>query len=503
MRPSPLLSRFLLLCSVALAGGSTAQFDGYVLHGNLNSTTARLLDENGTIAKQWNMSGSNAYAMALKDNGNLVRSVVNNGNQLNGAAVAGKVQEVDPSNNVVWEFVYSTSTYVTHHDLCLMPNGNVLLIAWYNPGNAALQALGYTGNQNKYPTRIIEVQQNGTGGQVVWEWNMLDHFIQDVDPNKPNYVVISDHPERMDINVPVSSLGGPGGGGDWFHVNGIDYNPDLDQIAFSSRLLSEIFIIDHSTTTAEAATSSGGNSGMGGDFLYRWGNPDNYDTPGTQVIPAAVHDVRWIKPGRPNAGYLQFVNNSALGNTGTTIDAIDPPLNGYTYTRTPGQAFTPSTYDWRHVALTGNSGQSASDRMPDGNTFVAISNGYMYEVDTNGNVVWQYADGPQKAFRYTCDDPGIIALLGADPCGLNTGVEGSTGTAIGLSPNPTTGSLVLGGLSLSSIRAITVMDASGRIVSRPAPQRTIDLGTHQNGWYLVEVELTDGRHLFERVVLTR
>jgi len=35
-------------------------------------------------------------------------------------------------------------------------------------------------------------------------------------------------------------------------------------------------VIDHSTTTAQAAGHSGGTYGKGGDLLYRWGNPNAY-----------------------------------------------------------------------------------------------------------------------------------------------------------------------------------------------------------------------------------
>ena len=103
--------------------------------------TAYLINASGQIAHSWSLPSNANYAMALKPNGNIVRGAVNPGNSLNGAAVGGKLQEFTPNGTLVWEFIYSTTQYVTHHDICLMPNGNVLMTAWAAQTNAVLQAM--------------------------------------------------------------------------------------------------------------------------------------------------------------------------------------------------------------------------------------------------------------------------------------------------------------------------------------------------------------------------
>lgn len=504
-----------LICLVAIAYSFTSsaiaqEFDGYALYNRLNQQTTYLIDKNGDIAHTWSNNVNCNYAVLLKDNGNIVRGGVYNGNQINGAAVGGMIQEINPDGDVVWEFIYSDADHITHHDIALMPNGHVLMIAWERKSSTELQDAGYTGNNSfRYATHIIQVAQNGAGGGIVWEWHIWDHLIQNVDPNKPNYGVVADHPELLNINVQTSGgMGGPGGGGDWFHVNGIHYNEELDQIAFSSRFLSEIFIIDHSTTSAEAASHSGGNSGKGGDFLYRWGNPSNYGAPGAQVIPGAVHDIRWItNDGRPNAGYLQIFNNTGGGGNSSTVDAWNPPLSadGYNYDWTPGQAYAPSTYEWRHECLDYAWGQSAADRLPNGNTFVNMSGEYMYEVDSLDNVVWQYNDGPAKAFRYTCDHPGIRALVEGgyidNLCNL-VSVDEVHAESIVLSPNPSSGIFNIDGLP-ETTSEIRVYDIFGKSIQNAFNNSEIDLSGQASGIYYVSILLESGQSVTKKVSLLK
>ena len=94
------------------------------------------------------------------------------------------------------------------------------------------------------------------------------------------------------------------------HTNSVAYNEEFDQIILSNRGTSEIWIIDHSTTTEVAATHEGGNSEKGGDLLYRWGNPIAYraGTENDQML-FGQHDAHWIASGLQGEGNILIFNN--------------------------------------------------------------------------------------------------------------------------------------------------------------------------------------------------
>ena len=52
---------------------------------------------------------------------------------------------------------------------------------------------------------IFEIEIVGTDDiNIVWEWHIWDHLIQDVGSDFPNYGNVSEHPELMDINFGVA-----------------------------------------------------------------------------------------------------------------------------------------------------------------------------------------------------------------------------------------------------------------------------------------------------------
>jgi hypothetical protein len=397
-------------------------YDGYTLYYPQNGTKAYLVDMSGSTYHTWTFSSSSTtcYTSYLLANGYLIRTVNHSGNSFTGGPISGEVQKVDYSGNIVWDYVYSTSSYCSHHDICPMPNGNVLLICYERKTAAEAVAMGCSQSIEMWPDKIVEIQPSGTsGGTVIWEWHVWDHMCQHYDATKPNYYVIAEHPELLNINYNTTT--------DWMHTNGIDYNATLDQITFSAHNMNEVYVIDHSTTTAQAATHTGGNSGKGGDFLYRWGNPAAYNMTGTTDFNV-VHDAHWVpytNPTYPNA--LCGFNNKGGSSNKSCVDIFVPPYSGYTYTWTPGTAYTPSTYNWRHTySGTATQDMGSSQQLPNGNTLVCIAqSGFIYEINPSQTQVWSKTVGgtlPQAARYPPCFVTGTYtATASATPSTICSG----------------------------------------------------------------------------------
>jgi len=405
---------------------------GYTLVAPISSPTTHLIDTQGAVVHSWESDAPAGNAAYLMENGNLLRteSVVPSGSRLfKQGGAGGRVRQFAPDGSIVWEFLLSDENGRLHHDVEILPNGNVLMIAWEAKSAAEAIAAGRNPDLLEdgelWPDRIIEVEPvRPSGGRIVWEWSVWDHLIQDHDTTKANYGDVAAHPELVDLNF-VSGAGPA----DWNHTNSVAYNAELDQIVLSVHEFNEIWIIDHSTTTEEAAGHTGGRCGKGGDLLYRWGNPRAYraGTKADQIL-YGQHDAQWIAEGLPGAGNVLLFNNgfNRPGEPCSAAAEIAPPLNADgTYGRRPGQPFGPALPLWRYASAEIYSPNiSGAQRLANGNTLICSgASGRLTEVTTDGAVVWIYVnpyavhEGGKlhrevfKVRRYAPDHPGIRSLL--------------------------------------------------------------------------------------------
>jgi hypothetical protein len=475
-------------------------FHGYTLVFPMNSTSTYLVDMEGRIVQEWKSEFTPALSAYLLPNGHLLRPAAEQGPMAGGPGAGGRIQEFTWDGELVWDYSLATDTLLPHHDICPLPNGNVLVIC--NDKKTAEQAIAAgrrpeSVTEQLLPDCILEIKRTGLNtGEVVWAWYAWDHLVQDVDKSKPNYGDVSEHPERIDVNfgsdrfarmladpeqlARLRSLGYVGGGGpapeprsangnappgddsnnartparqdandretddreredrrrdgpgrrgpggpmqgDWMHTNSVAYSAELDQIMLSIHGFNEVWIIDHSTTMAEAASGQGGKSGKGGDLLYRWGNPQAYRS-GSNVDQRLFgqHCAHWIPTGYPGAGNMLVFNNGGGRPDGSysSVDEVRLPVQSDgTYAKDEYLAYGPDKAVWSYVAPDKETFFSAlisgAQRLPNGNTFICSGNpGILFEVTPSNDVVWRYKHpgagfGGPGGFPFALPRPGEV-----------------------------------------------------------------------------------------------
>jgi hypothetical protein len=416
---------------IGLIRNDPGTYAGYTLLSPLQSTSTFLIDMNGRVVKTWEIDSTPSSIAYLRENGNLLRAgLAANPPFGRTAGGGGKMQEFDWNGNLVWDFAYGTATATQHHDFTRLPNGNILMLVKEKKTAAEAIAAGRIPSTVEgtevQPDSLVEIKPVGkTGGEVVWEWHLWDHLIQDIDKEKANYGDVAAHPELVDINYGVTA--GKRANADWTHFNAIDYNPDLDQVLVSLRNFSEIWLIDHSTNTKEAAVHTGGKRGKGGDLLYRWGNPRVYRA-GTEADQRLYgqHNAHWIPKGLNGAGHILIYNNGDTrpGSMYSSVEEIALPSSNGRYEIGASKRFGPDQPVWSYSAPNPTDfysvNISGAQRLPNGNTLIcAGAPGIVFEITPQKKVVWQYnlpafggRGGPNarqvfRAYRFAADSPAL------------------------------------------------------------------------------------------------
>lgn len=525
--------------TVGLFSYEEGSMNGYTLFAPFQSTSTYLIDNCGRKVHKWESTSVTAAATVLLENGNLLRTA-SNGMASNPTFMWGgageSIQEVDWDGNIVWEFIYSDSTHRLHHDFARKPNGNLLIPVWELKTEEEAIAAGRNPdllvNGVLWAEYIIEFVP--ASGEIVWEWHMWDHLIQDFDETKDNYGVIADHPELFNINV----TGGPtaDGGKNWLHFNSIDYNPMMNQILINSFFVSEFFILDQSTTTAQAAAHVGGNSGQGGDLIYRWGNPQNYDhgSADDRTIFGS-HNAHWVPNGLQDEGQIMFFNNGNGRTDGSysSVDIIIPPVDDYItgqYIYETGVAYAPLSTAWSYTEGPTDSFYSSflsgTQRLSNGNTIICSgANGRFFEINESKEIVWEYinpvasggiisqgdtiplVNGRKtnsifRSPRYGTDYLGLadVDLTPGDPieanftmpydCEIISNLVEPDLIPVSIYPNPANDLIQIESPFLKG-KNITLFNALGNILIATKAEEntfTLDIAAYPSGLYLIAIE---------------
>jgi hypothetical protein len=424
--------------TVGLLLNSDLSFEGYTLFIPKTQKTTYLINNAGELLHSWESATLPGHTIYLNEDGTLYKASQVEDDPIKTHIAAGgsggKIERYNWDNDLIWEFEYSDLTKRQHHDFQVLPNGNVLLIAWeVKSKEEAIQAGRDPSSFNieeLWPDHIVEVKPVGSsGGEIVWEWHVWDHLIQDFDPTKSFFGVVDEHPELVDLNYIKTT------NQDWNHINSINYNSDLDQILLSVWAFDEIWVIDHSTSTEEAKGHNGGNHGMGGDLLYRWGNPLAYKKGElTDKKLFQQHNAHWIPSGLPNTGKIMIFNNGTNrpDEQYSSIEILNPVIDMFgSYKKNIENVFEPNNFDYTYTSPIRTDFFSArfssGQQLPNGNLLICKGpQGEFLEIDSNEEIVWNYVnpvdrDGPLqqgdspeggnnvfRVFKYSVDYPAFI-----------------------------------------------------------------------------------------------
>lgn len=359
--------------------------DSYVLVNDAGFNRVYLMNKNNAeILHEWELESGIGNDAELLANGQLLVSLIDENKQIGFGGYAGKIQLINPDNAISWDYTISSDTEISHHDAELLPNGNILVLVWEGKTiEDATQNYGYAYDLDEriFAEKLVEI--NPETNEIVWQWSAWDHLVQDNDDSLPNYGLVSENPNRINLNYRDALQ--EAHNGDIMHANGLEYDAENDLILMSVNFYSEVWVLDHSTTTGEATTSEGGSHGLGGDLIYRFGNPEVYEnTQGTRSfyhnhginsIPDTNRALIYVNGGLSNNNDQSVVYELQLPENYNLLAETDNELEQL-WSFTDINLFAPKV--------------SGAFRLPNGNTLITEGDYGFWEVTNDKQVAWKF-----------------------------------------------------------------------------------------------------------------
>ena len=213
-----------------------------VLPAGPNNFQAAVSDLDGNIIWYYDVGDFLPQPVKLMPNGDMIMN-----------AGVLDLREVDLAGHIVHDLPIDTmnqklaaagypTMYSMHHDLCLLPNGHIIVLA--NTHKKFTDLPGYPGDTEVLGDYLIDLDRDWN---PVWVWSSFDH---------------------LDVNRHLMGLP------DWTHSNAILYSANDGNLILSMRHQSWIIKIDYENGTGSGAILW--RLGNQGDFLLSGGDPSQW-----------------------------------------------------------------------------------------------------------------------------------------------------------------------------------------------------------------------------------
>ena len=181
-------------------------YKGYTLFSPFRGKNTYLMDMYGNVVHMWpypedwtgsSMDGRGGSPEAVEkharllEDGTLLRGAVNSAAGERGATYI----LYDWDGNILWQYTDPRKDHMAHHDFRMIWNPKLkertlMFVSSRNISHEEAISRGcdpqLSNNYNSAPDGIVEVDMDAN---VIWEWNITDHLIQDVNPNAANYAL--------------------------------------------------------------------------------------------------------------------------------------------------------------------------------------------------------------------------------------------------------------------------------------------------------------------------